>query len=57
MRKLAQELGVEAMSLYRHVRNEGKIVRDDRSRFGELGVPPPGVHWKNGHAPTGARRP
>ena len=26
MRKLAQELGVEAMSLYRHVRNKGDIV-------------------------------
>jgi AcrR family transcriptional regulator len=26
MRRLAQELGVEAMSLYRHVRNKGDLV-------------------------------
>src|SRR5207237_2671122 len=47
MRKLAQELGVEAMSLYRHVRNKGEIV-DGRVDlvFGEIGVPPPGADWR-----------
>ena len=47
MRKLAQELGVEAMSLYRHVRNKGEIVDGMIDLvFGEIGLPPPGVDWK-----------
>ena len=47
MRKLAQELGVEAMSLYRHVRNKGEIVDGMVDLvFGEIGLPPPGVDWK-----------
>jgi AcrR family transcriptional regulator len=47
MRKLAQELGVEAMSLYRHVRNKGEIVDGMVDVvFGEIGLPPPGVDWK-----------
>jgi AcrR family transcriptional regulator len=46
MRKLAQELGVEAMSLYRHVRNKGEIVDGMVDLvFGEIGLPPPGVDW------------
>jgi AcrR family transcriptional regulator len=47
MRKLAQELGVEAMSLYRHVRNKGEIVEGMIDLvFGEIGLPPQGVDWK-----------
>jgi AcrR family transcriptional regulator len=47
MRKLAQELGVEAMSLYRHVRNKGEIVDGMVDLvFGEIGLPPLGVDWK-----------
>ena len=47
MRKLAQQLGVEAMSLYRHVRNKGDIVDGMVDLvFAEIGLPPSGVHWK-----------
>jgi AcrR family transcriptional regulator len=47
MRKLAQELGVEAMSLYRHVRNKGEIVDGMVDLvFSEIGLPPPGGDWK-----------
>ena len=47
MRKLAQELGVEAMSLYRHVRNKGEIVDGMIDLvFGEIGLPPPDMDWK-----------
>jgi AcrR family transcriptional regulator len=47
MRKLAQELGVEAMSLYRHVRNKGDIVDGMVDLvFGEIGLPPKQVDWK-----------
>ena len=47
MRKLAQELGVEAMSLYRHVRNKGDIVDGMVDLvFDEFGLPPQGVDWK-----------
>jgi AcrR family transcriptional regulator len=47
MRKLAQELGVEAMSLYRHVRNKSDIVDGMADLvFGEIGLPPPGPDWK-----------
>jgi AcrR family transcriptional regulator len=47
MRKLAQELGVEAMSLYRHVRNKGEIVDGMIDLvFGEIGLPDTGVNWK-----------
>ena len=47
MRKLAQELGVEAMSLYRHVRNKGEIVDGMIDLvFGEIGLPPRGADWK-----------
>src|SRR5215210_874747 len=44
MRKLAQELGVEAMSLYRHVRNKDDMVDGMVDHvFGEIGLPPTGV--------------
>jgi AcrR family transcriptional regulator len=47
MRKLAQVLRVEAMSLYRHVRNKGDIVDGMVDFvFGEIGLPPTGADWK-----------
>ena len=47
MRKLAQQLGVEAMSLYRHVRNKGDIVDGMVDLvFGEIGLPATDVDWK-----------
>ena len=47
MRKLAQELGVEAMSLYRHVRNKGDIVDGMVDLvFAEIGLPAMDVDWK-----------
>jgi AcrR family transcriptional regulator len=47
MRKLAQELGVEAMSLYRHVRNKGDIVDGMVDLvFAEIGLPATDVDWK-----------
>jgi AcrR family transcriptional regulator len=48
MRRLAQQLGVEAMSLYRHVRNKGDIVDGMVDLvFGEIGLPPSGADWKS----------
>ena len=48
MRKLAQEFGVEAMSLYRHVRNKGEIIDGMIDLvFGEIGLPPRGADWKS----------
>jgi AcrR family transcriptional regulator len=47
MRKLAQELGVEAMSLYRHVRNKGDIVDGMVDLvFAEIGLPAMDGDWK-----------
>jgi AcrR family transcriptional regulator len=47
MRKLAQELGVEAMSLYNHVANKDDLLDGLVDLvFGEIGLPPPGKHWK-----------
>jgi AcrR family transcriptional regulator len=47
MRKLAQELGVEAMSLYNHVENKDDIVRGIIALVvEEIDVPPAGVDWK-----------
>ena len=47
MRNLAQDLGVEAMSLYRHVRNKADLVDGMVDLvFGELGLPPSGADWK-----------
>src|SRR3984893_1795140 len=49
MRKLAQELGVEAMSLYRHVRNKGDIVDGMVDLvFAEIGFPGTGGEWRAG---------
>jgi AcrR family transcriptional regulator len=47
MRKLAQELGVEAMSLYNHVANKDDILDGLVDLvFGEIGLPAKGVGWK-----------
>ena len=47
MRKLAQELGVEAMSLYNHVANKDDILDGIVDVvFGEIGLPPKGADWK-----------
>jgi AcrR family transcriptional regulator len=47
MRKLGQQLGVEAMSLYNHVANKGDILDGMVDVFfGEIGLPPRGVDWK-----------
>ena len=46
MRRLAQELGVEAMSLYRHVRNKSDLVDGMVDLvFDEIGLPPRGGDW------------
>jgi AcrR family transcriptional regulator len=47
MRKLAQALGVEAMSLYNHVTNKDDILDGIVDVvFGEIGLPPRGADWK-----------
>jgi AcrR family transcriptional regulator len=47
MRKLAQALGVEAMSLYNHVTNKDEILDGIVDVvFGEIGLPPKGAGWK-----------
>jgi AcrR family transcriptional regulator len=47
MRKLAKELGVEAMSLYNHVANKDDILDGIvEIVFGEIELPPTGVDWK-----------
>src|SRR2546427_12638052 len=47
MRKRGQALGVEAMSLSRHVRNKGDIVDGMVDLvFGEIGLPATDVDWK-----------
>jgi AcrR family transcriptional regulator len=47
MRRLAQGLGVEAMSLYRHVQNKDDMVDGMVDVvFGEIGLPQSGVDWK-----------
>jgi AcrR family transcriptional regulator len=47
MRKLAQELGVEAMSLYNHVANKDDIVDGIIDLVAnEIDPPPDGVDWK-----------
>lgn len=47
MRKLAQDLGVEAMSLYQHVANKNDIL-DGMVEivFGEIELPAEGADWK-----------
>ncbi|HEY9410847.1 MAG TPA: TetR/AcrR family transcriptional regulator [Jiangellaceae bacterium] len=47
MRKLAQELGVEAMSLYHHVTNKEDILDGMVDMvFGEIELPSEGTDWK-----------
>jgi AcrR family transcriptional regulator len=47
MRKLAQELGVEAMSLYNHVANKEDLLDGMVDLvFAEIGLPSTGVDWK-----------
>jgi len=47
MRKLGQELGVEAMSLYNHVANKDDILDGMVDLvFGEIELPPDQAEWK-----------
>ena len=47
MRRLADELGVEAMSLYHHVPNKNAILDGMIDLvFGQVDMPSPGVDWK-----------
>ncbi len=49
MRKLAQALGVEAMSLYHHVENKSDILDGMVDMvFAEIDLPPEGGDWKAG---------
>jgi AcrR family transcriptional regulator len=59
MRKLGQELDVEAMALYRHVRNKDDILDGIVDVIvGEIDVPEPGDDWKGTlrHKVVAARR-
>lgn len=48
MRKIATELGVEAMSLYHYVRNKDGLVDGMVDVvLGEIELPPPDEHWKS----------
>src|SRR5215213_6117979 len=47
MRKLANELGAGAMSLYHYVPNKERLLDGMVDIvFGEIELPPPDVHWK-----------
>jgi AcrR family transcriptional regulator len=47
MRKLGQELGVEAMSLYKHVTNKDDILDGIVDEvLGDIDVPPAGTDWR-----------
>lgn len=47
MRRLGQEVGVEAMSLYNHVKNKNDILDGIVDLvLGDIDVPPSGTHWK-----------
>jgi AcrR family transcriptional regulator len=47
MRRLAQEIGVEAMTLYYHVENKGEILDGIADMvIGEIELPSPGSDWK-----------
>ena len=51
MRKLAKELGVEAMSLYNHVANKDDLLDGMIDIvFGEIEPPPADGDWKTEHA-------
>lgn len=48
MRKLARELGVEAMSLYYHVKSKDDVLDGMVDGvFGEIPLPPLGAEWKS----------
>lgn len=48
MRRLAQELGVEAMSLYNHVANKSDLLDGMVDLvFDEIGLPPEGAGWRD----------
>jgi AcrR family transcriptional regulator len=48
MRKLAAELGIEAMSLYYHVRSKEDLLDGMVDRvFGEMAPPSPGAGWRS----------
>ncbi|MCU1638306.1 MAG: AcrR family transcriptional regulator [Microbacteriaceae bacterium] len=47
MRRLGEELGVEAMSIYNHVANKDDLLHGMIDAvFGEIDLPSPGDHWK-----------
>ena len=47
MRRLGQELGVEAMSLYKHVRNKDEVLDGITDLVvGDIVVPPAGTPWR-----------
>lgn len=47
MRRLAQELGIEAMSLYHHIANKEDILDGMIDHvFGEIDLPAEGAQWK-----------
>src|SRR5579859_6686666 len=47
MRRLGQELGVEAMSLYKHVANKDDILNSIIDMVvGEIALPTPGAGWR-----------
>lgn len=47
MRRLGQQLGVEAMSLYNHVANKDEVLDGMVDLvFSEIGLPPQGVDWQ-----------
>jgi AcrR family transcriptional regulator len=49
MRRLGQELGVEAMSLYKHVANKEDLLDGMVDVvFGEIELPPPDTDWRTG---------
>ena len=48
MRNVGKELGVEAMSLYHHVRNKDALL-DELAEwvFAQIELPEPGTHWRS----------
>ena len=54
MRKLGDELGVEAMSLYNHVANKDDLLDGMIDAvFAEIDLPPERNRLADGHAPAG----
>ena len=57
MRRLGEELGVEAMSLYRHVASKDDLLDGMVDVvFGEIELPPDGHRLAHGDAGAGASR-